>query len=132
MVLDGSSARLAKQMVDNPKDYKEEFRRIKNAGDEAVFTRSLKQQSDHSTIAKLANMAQNLKQSKNPLVSVPAKVIVPFTRTPANIAIDSLKHSPFGIREYYRLKVLLAKKQETIARGWWQVQAGDGFGAGHL
>ena len=106
---------LAKKMIDNPKEFREEFVRIKNAGNEAVFTQSLRQQSEHSAIAKLANVAQNLKQNKNPLISVPAKIIVPFTRTPANIAIDSLKHSPFGIKEFHRLKAL-SKKQELIRK----------------
>ena len=108
---------LAKQMIDNPKEFKKELIRIKRAGDEAVFTQSLREQSGHSAIAKLANVAQNLKQNQNPLVSVPAKLIVPFTRTPANIAIDALKHTPFGRREYTRLRALKAEQDRITSAG---------------
>ncbi len=102
---------LAQQMIDNPKEYKVEWRRIQQAGDDAVFTRSTRERSEYSALAKIGNVVQNLKQNKNPLVSVPAKMLAPFTRTPVNIAIEALQHSPFGAREYSRLKTLLAKQK---------------------
>lgn len=107
--------KLAQKIVENPKEFRQELKRIKDAGDEAVFTRSLREQSEHSAIAKLANVAQNLKQNKNPLVSVPSKVFFPFTRTPANIAIDTIRHSPFGLFEAARLGSLLEKQKLASA-----------------
>lgn len=102
---------LAREMIDDPQSYIKEFIRIKNAGDEAVFTHSLSQRADYIAIAKIANVAQGMKASKNPLIKWLARGLFPFTRTPANIAIDALQHSPFGIREYYRLRKVLNEQK---------------------
>lgn len=135
---------LSKRIIDNPDEFREEIKRIRRAGDEAVFTTSLRQQSKEGVaIAHAASTLQNLKNSKNPAVGITAKAIFPFVRTPANIAIDALKHSPLGIIELARLANTGASRRELseqaakIAVGstmmsyiWSQTAAGNVTGGG--
>jgi hypothetical protein len=103
--------KFAAEIIDDPKKYASEIRRMRAAGDEAVFTTPLVHQAGHSNIAYLANMIQDLKKGDT-LAAKGAQLIFPFTRTPANIAIDAIKHSPFGLMELSRLQ---SKRDAMIA-----------------
>ena len=98
-------SRLAKDLLKDPEKAEADLLRIKAAGDRAVFTDPLAEQKGF--LPMVGRGLQKAKAGEFDKMTRTAKwgarVIVPFSRTPTNIIIDALRHSPFGSIELYRM-----------------------------
>jgi len=96
---------LARSIMKDTEKSEPDLVRIKAAGDRAVFTDPLSKQK--GILPMLGRFVQEVKSGtydkQTRIAKWTARGIFPFTRTPTNIMIDALRHSPFGGIELYRM-----------------------------